>query len=95
MSSTRQKIFNTYPGAEDELLFLEERFDEAIIGVVHGQAKLFAVCYSEPKVLEILVEQDNMDPEEAMEWYQFNMVGSYVGDNTPVFIDEDVLQYDD
>jgi hypothetical protein len=95
MNPIRQKIFNTYPGAEDELLFLEDKFDVAIIGVVHGQAGLFAVCYSEPKVLEILVEQDNMDPEEAMEWYQFNMVGSYVGDNTPVFIDDDVLQYDD
>jgi len=32
-----------------------------------------------------------MDPDEAMEWYQFNIVGAYVGDNTPVFIDDTIF----
>jgi hypothetical protein len=95
MSNVRQKLLDMYPGCEDELVFLEPaHFDDAVIGVVQGNKDLFAVCYSEPKVLEILMEKENMDPEEAMEWYQFNIFGAYVGKNTPVFVDDEALYVD-
>ena len=90
--SRRQKLSDNYPGSED-LVFLEpEYFDEAIIGVASNATGMFAVAYSEPKIIELLIQHDRMDPDEAMEWYQFNILGSYLGESTPLFIDETVLE---
>ena len=38
------------------------------------------------KCFEILVERDGMEYEDAVENFEFNVVGAWVGDNTPVFI---------
>lgn len=87
--SKRQKFIDMYLDSEDQLLFLEpDYFDEAIIGIAQRADSLIAVCYSEPKVLELLMEHDGMDADEAMEWYQFNILGAYVGESTPIFIDD-------
>ena len=59
-------------------------YDDAIIGVVE-RIGLEVVCYDLDKVIEILMKQ-GMDEDDAWEWYQFNMVGSWVGDKTPVFL---------
>ena len=77
----------------DELLFMEqEYFDEAIIGVASNSVGMMAVAYSEPKVIDLLIKHDRMTPDEAMEYYQFNILGAYLGENTPVFIDDVVLE---
>jgi hypothetical protein len=59
-------------------------YDDAIIGVVE-RIGLEVVCYDLDKVIEILMKQ-GMNEEDAWEWYQFNMVGSWVGEKTPVFL---------
>jgi hypothetical protein len=59
-------------------------FDEAIIGVVE-RIGLQAVCYDRSKVLSILAKE--MTEDEALEYFEFNILGSYVGDTTPVFLE--------
>ena len=59
-------------------------YDDAIIGVVE-RIGLEVVCYDLDKVIEILMKQ-GMNEEDAWEWYQFNMGGSWVGEKTPVFL---------
>ena len=59
-------------------------FDEAVIGVVE-RAGLLAVCYDRNKILEILMRDMNLD--EAMEYYEFNILGAYMGEHTPVYLD--------
>jgi hypothetical protein len=72
---------------DDELLFMDpERFDVAIVGYIEGIGRADVVCYSKSKVLEILME-DGMSWEEAGEYYNFNMVGAYMGEKTPVFLE--------
>jgi len=41
------------------------------------------------KVLEILMTRDGMSYEEAREFYEFNIVGAYVGPGTPVFVEDE------
>jgi hypothetical protein len=36
-------------------------------------------------VIEILMDQ-GMDHDEAIEYYEFNIVGAYVGEQTPLFV---------
>ena len=81
---TREELAEMYG---DDMLFLTEPyFDEAIMGVVYQCSKPL-VCYDVDKIIEILMKVDKMDEVEAMEYYHFNMVGAYVGENTPVFFE--------
>jgi hypothetical protein len=58
--------------------------DEALLGVGTQFNRQIAV-YSKNKVLDIL--QRDMSLEEAEEHFNFNIVGAYVGDHTPIFLD--------
>jgi hypothetical protein len=70
-----------------ELMFMDpERFDMAIVGYIERFGQEPVVCYNKDKVLEILME-NGMDWEEADEYYQFNILGAYVGEQTPVFLE--------
>ena len=59
-------------------------FDEAIIGVVE-RAGLLAVCYDKSKILRILMR--DMSEIQAIEYYEFNILGAYMGEHTPVYLD--------
>ena len=47
------------------------------------------MVYSVKKVLEILMTRDGMSYEDAREFYEFNIVGAYVGPGTPVFVEDE------
>jgi hypothetical protein len=88
----REQIENEYIGG-NELLFLDpEYYDEAIIGVAQSANGLFTVAYSEPKIIALLIKNEQMEPDDALEWYQFNILGSYLGEQTPIFIDDEILK---
>ena len=68
-----------------ELLFLsEEEFDEAIIGVCERIGNEPVVAYDTTKIVEILSR--SMTVDEAYEYFEFNILGEYVGEKTPAFI---------
>jgi hypothetical protein len=61
-------------------------FDEAIIGMAERINLGPVVAYDVDKMLEIMVERDGMSYEEAMEYFDYNIIGAWMGENTPVFI---------
>jgi hypothetical protein len=69
---------------EDELL-VADGFDDAIIGVDSNSLRLI---YSVSKCIEILSK--DMDEVEAVEYFNFNVRGSYVGDKTPIWCVDDL-----
>ncbi len=69
------------------LLFLSEpEFDQAIVGLADRIGMSTVVVYDTSKIIDILCERDGMDREEATEYYEFNILGAYVGEQTPMFI---------
>jgi hypothetical protein len=60
--------------------------DAAIIGVGARCGQPDIVAYDVEKVLEILVARDGMSYEEALEFYEFNIEGAWVGDQTPLWV---------
>ena len=58
-------------------------FDDAVIGVTFG-AEAKAV-YSVSKCLDILVEE-GMSMEDAVEHFEYNVGGSFVGEKSPVWV---------
>ena len=59
-------------------------FEQAFIGVGRQFNKELAI-YDRGKCIKILSQ--NMPSDEAEEYFEFNVVGSYVGELTPVFVD--------
>ncbi len=74
------KISEEYP----ELL-KADGFDDAILGVVHRMG-IQAICYDQDKVIDILMG-DGMTYEEAVEYFEFNIAGAWVGESTPFFLE--------
>ena len=69
----------------DEALFADG-FEDALIGVGVIFNRSLAT-YDMRKCLDILVNRDGMTEEEAVEYFEFNVTGSYVGENTPIFVE--------
>ena len=65
---------------QEEEFLTADGFDDAIIGVEETSMRLI---YSVDKCLKIL-EQD-MTELEAMEHFNFNVSGAYVGEKTPIW----------
>jgi hypothetical protein len=60
--------------------------DDAIIGIVEEFGNGPRILYSKEKILTILCERDDMSIEEAEEFYGYNIVGLYAGEQNPVFL---------
>lgn len=54
----------------------------------HNGTRRPLAVYSKQQVIDVLVEQNGMTPEEAYEHADFNIFGAYMGPNTPLFVDE-------
>jgi hypothetical protein len=68
----------------DPDLLLADGFDDALIGYVQ-KFNQTAALYDRQKCIEILMKRDGMTDEEADEFFEFNVVGAFVGDYTPAF----------
>jgi hypothetical protein len=60
--------------------------DEAIIGIVEEFGNGPRILYSRKKILTILCERDFMTISEAAEFYDYNIIGLYAGEQNPVFL---------
>jgi hypothetical protein len=58
-------------------------FDEAFVGI-GVQFNTPVAVYDYAKRIEILSE--SMDYEEAVEYFEYNVIGAYVGEQTPIFL---------
>jgi hypothetical protein len=81
---TRADVDAWADAAEVELL-CADGFDDAILGIGQRFNTTFVV-YDLAKVIETLMTRDGMDEEDAIEFYEFNIVGAWVGDGTPCFL---------
>jgi len=69
---------------QDEQFLKADGFDDAIIGVDESTMRLI---YSVSKCIEILCK--DMDMEDAIEYFDFNVSGSYMGEKTPIWCYDD------
>ena len=71
----------------EERCLLADGFEDALIGLsaTTPGRKALAV-YDYDKCIDILVRQEGMDRDEAVEFFEFNTIGAWVGEGTPVFV---------
>tara|TARA_R110001583_G_scaffold65745_3_gene189781 strand:- start:284 stop:544 length:261 start_codon:yes stop_codon:yes gene_type:complete len=65
---------------------MADGFDDAILGMCIQFGAEPLVAYDYEKCISILMEKDTLTRTEAIDFMEFNVIGSYVGLNTPVFI---------
>lgn len=78
-----EEILEYYP---DETFLKADGFDDAVIGVEIRYPR--RLIYSVKKVIEILITDDEMSLEDALEHFEYNIRGSYVGEQTPIWCDD-------
>ena len=61
-------------------------FESCVIGVANRFGMEPVVAYDYDKCIDLLVSRDHMDYEEAIEYFEFNTIGAWVGKGTPVFV---------
>jgi hypothetical protein len=87
---------------QNEEALVADGFDTAIIGMCERFGANPVVAYNRNKCIEILADEfsksEDIDPYsgkpfedidfvlEAEDYFEYNVAGSYVGENTPVFI---------
>jgi hypothetical protein len=70
---------------DQDLLFMSEpEYDQAIIGVMERAGGSPVIAYDTQKILDIL--ERSMPMEDAQEFFEYNILGAYMGDRTPVYI---------
>ena len=76
------RICEMYP---EESFLKADGFDEAIIGVDTSTMRLI---YSITKCIELLVKNDGLEEDAAVEFFEFNTRGAYVGEKTPIWCED-------
>jgi uncharacterized NAD-dependent epimerase/dehydratase family protein len=77
-----EAIVEQYP---DEEILKADGFDDAVIGIETSTMRLI---YSESKCIDILINDQGMDEDEAREYLDFNVSCAYVGEQTPIWCDD-------
>jgi hypothetical protein len=70
----------------DEEILMADGFDEAPIGYAQRCGQPALAVYDRNKCIDVLVNRDGMSYEEAEEFFEFNAVGAWVGERTPLFL---------
>lgn len=80
----RQDLLDKLKEINPEAL-LADGFEDAFIGICNrfGQEPLAAYDYD--KCIEVLMR--DMSHEEAVEYFDYNVIGAWMGTNTPVFVE--------
>lgn len=69
-----------------DFLFLDG-FNDCFVGIVESFGGKLVTCYDFNKIL-LKLQKDGATEDEAIEYFYHNIIGSYVGENTPVFLNK-------
>lgn len=61
--------------------------DDAIVGLGHRCGCDTVVVYDYDKLVDVFVQQ-GMKEDESIEWIDFNILGAWIGEDTPIVLME-------
>ena len=64
---------------------MADGFDDAIVGTAERFGMHKVVLYDTSKCIDILMKRDKMTEEEAIDFFYYNVLGSWMGEYTPCF----------
>ena len=76
--------YNIHEFAEGAIIL--DGLDEAIVGITEEFGTGRRILYSKDKILDILMKRDLMTYSESEEFYDYNILGLYAGEQNPIFL---------
>lgn len=77
----------------DKELLKMDGYNDCIMGKVSGAGMPDKICYNYEKVIRKNMDM-GMTHEEAVEYFEYNQAGAYVGEHTPCFLEGIVMMED-
>ena len=71
-----------------ESALLMDGFENAFIGFSQRINEPVLAVYSRVKMAEVLMTRDGMTYDEAEEFIEYNCVGAWVGEQTPIIVND-------
>jgi len=69
-------------------------FDDCVVGIVERCTQPPILCYDIDKICNKLIKSHGMDASEALEHFDTNIKGAWVGNDTPCFLWKDKWAYE-
>ncbi len=82
---TRSRIDDALKEMEENTLLIDG-FDEAFLGFSQRINEPTLAVYSYDGLVKVCMERDGMEWEEAVEYVDYNIVGAWVGEQTPIIV---------
>jgi hypothetical protein len=82
-----QEIVDMFP--ESEILKCDG-YDDCILGYDYLWDGSIRLIYSVKAILDKMVKEDGLTYEEAIEHFDFNFRGAYMGEKTPIWCQDDL-----
>jgi hypothetical protein len=90
--SVREEIDELIQEMNPDAMFMDG-LDAAIIGIGCQYTGTPLVVYSATKIIQALMEGDEgMDQETAEEHYGFNIACAYIGEGTPIIVEDWIIE---
>ena len=85
MIANGDKVRNWVKDNDEEALFADG-LDDAIIAISRDSLTgKYRVVYDVARIVQVLVNDQGRSEDEAYEHMEFNIIGGYVGDMTPIW----------
>lgn len=85
MKKIQEQIEQLVVDSNPNALFADG-FEGCLLGCTRVHGRTVAV-YSRGLCIKKLMDDDEMTHDEAIEFFEFNVEGAYVGPHTPIFLD--------
>lgn len=82
-----QEILEIYPNEE---ILKCDGYDDCILGYEYNWDGNIRLIYSVKKILDKMVNEDGLSNEDAIEHFEFNFRGGYLGEKTPIWCQDDL-----
>jgi|TARA_Y100000310_G_C20462696_1_gene706128 hypothetical protein len=83
----RHYIEINYFDEDRDGILLADGFEDAFMGIVESFGSKPKALYDSEKCIDVLMERDGMNYQDAMEFFSFNVEQAYVGEYTPAFFE--------
>jgi hypothetical protein len=81
----RQQIEDFFEDTGMKVLLMDG-FDEAFIGTSQRINEPMLAVYSYDMMLDLLMDRDGMELDVAEEYIEYNCVGAWIGEQTPIIV---------